>query len=81
MRRLAASALGKLRAIDASIALLDALEAESGPQVRQYMVKALGAIHRALPDEVARVLQRISADPDELPYVRCAAESALRLHR
>ena len=42
VRRLAASALGKLKSLDAVEPLLKLLENETGPQVRQYTIKALG---------------------------------------
>ncbi|HMT22318.1 MAG TPA: HEAT repeat domain-containing protein [Promineifilum sp.] len=75
VRRLSASALGKLgdtRSVDALIALLSR---EEKPQVRQYAVKALGLIGE--PD--ARViLEQIRDDEGEMDYTRKAAEVALR---
>jgi len=57
VRRLAASALGKLAGIvaaDAAVALLRPLLVDAHPQVRQYAAKALGAYgtvaEPALPD-------------------------------
>src|SRR5258708_37422025 len=44
VRRLAASALGKLGASQAVEPLLALLDREQGPQVRQYAIKALGII-------------------------------------
>jgi len=73
-RRLAASALGKLRATAAVEPLVALLEREPGPQVRQYAIKALGSIG----DERARAtLERIVAYPAEVEYNRAAAQSAL----
>jgi len=75
VRRLAASALGKLRAVEAVPALLQRLPAEPRPQVRQYIVSALGR----LGDERARAtLERIAADAAEMDYNRTAARAALR---
>ncbi|MBM2850902.1 MAG: ATP-dependent helicase RecQ [Anaerolineales bacterium] len=74
VRRLAASALGKLQALAAVEPLLALLECEPGPQVRQYAIKALGRIG----DEQARaVLERISTDSAEMEYNRVAAKVAL----
>jgi predicted amidophosphoribosyltransferase len=79
VRRLAASALGKLRAVSGVEPLLKLLASESGPQVRQYAIKALGAIG----DERARpVLERLSNDSAEMEYNRLSAKAALRqLHQ
>jgi ATP-dependent DNA helicase RecQ len=75
VRRLAASALGKLRAAAAVEPLLTLLDKEPGPQVRQYAIKALGQIK----DERARpALERIAANPNEPEYNRHAAQAALR---
>jgi len=75
VRRLAASALGKLRDPRAVRPLLILLEREERPQVRQYAVKALGRIG----DPQARpLLERIVSDPKEKPYIRRAAEKALQ---
>jgi ATP-dependent DNA helicase RecQ len=74
VRRLAASALGKLKAMEAVESLLALLDKESGPQVRQYAIKALGAI----ADERARsMLDRIAQDQNEMDYNRSSAKSAL----
>jgi hypothetical protein len=74
VRRLAASALGKIgdaRAVEPLIALL---EQEEKPQVRQYAIKALGRIG----DERARpALERILTDPQEKEYNLRAARRAL----
>ncbi len=75
VRRLAASALGKLRAAEAVEPLLALLEREPGPQVRQYAIKALGEIG----DERAQAaLERIAADAAEMEYNRASAQAALR---
>jgi len=74
VRRLAASALGKLRASEAVAPLCALLEHEPGPQVRQYAIKAL----RVIGDAGARAaLERIAADPDEIEYNRDGARLAL----
>lgn len=75
IRRMAASALGKLRDRRAVGPLLDLLEGEPKPQVRQYAVKALGIIGAR---EVWPVLQEIAEDPAEMYYVRRTAARALR---
>ena len=78
VRRLSASALGKLgdtRAVDALVALLSR---EEKPQVRQYAVKALGRIGE--PD-VRVILEQIRDDEREMDYTRKAAEDALRAMR
>ena len=75
VRRLAASALGKIGDARAVIPLLALLEQEQKPQVRQYAVKALGKIRdpRAQP-----MLQEIAASENERYYTRDAARAALR---
>jgi len=75
VRRLAASALGKLKDQRAVPALLDRLAHETAPQVRQYIVTALGRIGdpKAIP-----TLQAIAADTTEKDYIRRAAQVALR---
>jgi ATP-dependent DNA helicase RecQ len=74
VRRLAASALGKLGAQQAIPALLDLLEVETKPQVRQYAIKALGSIGDpvALP-----ALEQIAANSGENDYNLKAAKTAL----
>jgi hypothetical protein len=75
VRRLAASALGKLKAVEAVEPLLTLLAIESGPQVRQYAIKALGSIG----DERARGrLEQIAQNANEIDYNRIAAKTALR---
>jgi len=75
VRRLAASALGKIRDRRAVTPLLELLRVETKPQVRQYVVKALGAIKdvSAKPD-----LERIANDETEREYTRVSAQYALR---
>jgi ATP-dependent DNA helicase RecQ len=74
VRRLAASALGKVRSPEAVLPLLALLEREERPQVRQYAIKALGTIRdrRAVP-----TLEKIAEDEREISYNREAARSAL----
>jgi hypothetical protein len=74
VRRLAASALGKLRDKSAVLPLLNLLEIEDKPQVRQYVVKALGKIgdHQAYS-----MLKQISEDENERYYTRDSAKRAL----
>jgi len=74
VRRLAASALGKLQAPAAVAPLCALLEHEPGPQVRQYAIKAL----RIIGDPRARAtLERIAADSAEIEYNREGARAAL----
>lgn len=75
VRRLAASALGKIRDTRAVKPLLDLLESEERSQVRQYIVRALGKIgdHRA-----NRILLQIESDDREIYYTRKSAGVALR---
>ena len=72
VRRLAASALGKLAGLvpaTETVAILTALLRDSHPQVRQYAAKALGAFgtaaESALPD-----LRDLYRRPDEKDYVK-----------
>jgi hypothetical protein len=74
VRRLAASALGKLRAVASVEPLCALLEHETGPQVRQYAIKAL----KSIGDQRAwATLQRIASDQNEVDYNRDAAKAAL----
>lgn len=75
IRRLAASALGKIGDTRAVQPLLDLLAVESKPQVRQYAVKALGEIGStmALP-----ILTRIAQDENEKTYTRKSALEAIQ---
>jgi len=74
VRRLAASALGKLRSAEAVESLLRLLQKETGPQVRQYAIKALGRIGDA---RSAVMLTRIADDVAERDYNRIAARRSL----
>jgi hypothetical protein len=75
VRRLAASALGKLKVMEAVEPLLTLLEREHGPQVRQYAIRALGC----LGGERARTtLTHIAEDTGEMEYNRVAARVALK---
>lgn len=83
VRRLAASALGKLAGIAdsaASVDLLRPLLADAHPQVRQYAAKALGAYgvaaEEALPD-----LRDLYRNPAEKDYVKRSVEAAGRTIR
>lgn len=78
VRRLAASALGKLAGIvdaAAAVALLRPMLADNHPQVRQYAAKALGAFgpaaEPALPD-----LRDLYQNPAEKDYVKRSVVSA-----
>lgn len=78
VRRLAASALGKLAGIvdsAASVDLLRPLLTDAHPQVRQYAAKALGAFgvaaEGALPD-----LRDMYSNPAEKDYVKRSVEAA-----
>ncbi len=71
MRRLAASALGKIRDNRATDALIGLLY-DHNPQVRQYAVKALGEIgdERALPE-------LMKFEDDAIPYIKKAIDTAI----
>ncbi len=78
VRRLAASALGKLAGIVTAAPAVDTLLPMLGdthPQVRQYAAKALGAFgaaaEKALPD-----LRALFANPTEKDYVRRSVTTA-----
>jgi hypothetical protein len=75
VRRLAASALGKLRAVEAVEALMVLLSKELGPQVRQYTSKALGQIG---DERAAHALEQIARNANEMDYNRLAAKTALK---
>lgn len=75
VRRLAASALGKLKAQAAVEPLLALLETEQGPQVRQYAIKALGAIGDL---RAKSKLEQIARDLNEMYYNRDSAVAALK---
>jgi len=83
VRRLAASALGKLAEIvpaESAVKLLIPLLADTHPQVRQYTAKALGAYgasaKEALPD-----LRDLYRNPTEKDYVKRSVVSAGKLIR
>jgi len=79
VRRLAASALGKIRDARAVDHLMNLLEHESKPQIRQYVVKALGAIG---DKSAENLLSRIAVSDNEIYYTRDAARAAIKqLHR
>lgn len=78
VRRLAASALGKLAGLvpaEAAVAALQPLLADAHPQVRQYSAKALGAFgvaaKGALPD-----LRDMYRNPTEKDYVKRSVVAA-----
>jgi ATP-dependent DNA helicase RecQ len=75
MRRLAASALGKIGDLRAVEPLIELLTRETKPQVRQYAIKTLGLIgdYRA-----KSILERITADSNEKDYNIKAAQLALK---
>ncbi|MBN1891083.1 MAG: RecQ family ATP-dependent DNA helicase [Thermoflexales bacterium] len=75
VRRLAASALGKIKARGAVEPIMALLAQETKPQVRHYAVKALGQIG----DVRARsLLEKISQDEAERDYTRTSARLALK---
>lgn len=74
-RRLAASALGKIRAKQAVDPLLDLLQIETKSQIRQYIVKALGSIGDR---RVTNILEKIASNDQEIYYVRKSAQNALK---
>ncbi len=79
VRRLAASALGKIKDRQSVAPLLALLEKETLPQVRQYAVKALGRIGDVGAQEM---LEKIAEDFAERDYTQTAARLALnRLRR
>ena len=85
IRRLAASALGKLAAFGADpAAAVSALAAvalrDPHPQARQYALKALKAYGGAA-EGLLHDLDDLAANPDVLDYVRLAAASAARTIR
>ncbi|MCX6349864.1 MAG: HEAT repeat domain-containing protein, partial [Candidatus Aureabacteria bacterium] len=78
VRRLAASALGKLAGIvnsAASVDLLRPLLADAHPQVRQYAAKALGAFGTATEDALPD-LRDLFRNPAEKVYVKRSVEAA-----
>ncbi len=80
VRRLAASALGKLAGIVDSAAAVDALRPllrDAHPQVRQYTAKALGAFGTAATPALTD-LDDLRANPNEKDYVLRSVEPAIR---
>ncbi|MBS1249205.1 MAG: ATP-dependent DNA helicase RecQ [Chloroflexi bacterium] len=75
VRRLAASALGKISDPRAVEPLMGLLAHEKKPQVRQYTVKALGKIGDPRPREL---LETIAADSNERGYTQESARVALK---
>jgi ATP-dependent DNA helicase RecQ len=75
IRRLAASALGKLRDERGLDPLMKLLEGEQKPQVRQYAVKALGCIGNM---QAISLLESIANDESEQYYTRDSARVALK---
>ena len=74
VRRLAASALGKIRDPRAVEPLMALLTNEKKPQVRQYAVKALGKIGNS---RAASLLEKIATDKKEKDYTQKSATVAL----
>jgi ATP-dependent DNA helicase RecQ len=75
VRRLAASALGKLRAAEAVEPLSALLARESAPQVKLYAIKALGVIGDA---RAKGALEEVLQVPQEPSYNHSAARASLR---
>lgn len=75
VRRLAASALGKIPDKRSTQPLIELLSREEKHQVRQYAVKALGKIR---DKTAAPILQTIMNNPQEKEYTRVAARNALK---
>ena len=67
VRRLAASALGKIGDTRAVQPLIERLACEDRPQVRQYCVKALGSLGAR---EACAILREIAMDSAEQDYTR-----------
>lgn len=83
VRRLAASALGKLAGIvdsTASVDLLRPLLGDEHPQVRQYAAKALGGFGVAAK-QVLVDFSDLLANPDEKDYVKRSVSAAERTIR
>lgn len=81
VRRLAASALGKLSGIvpaDAAVCSLHPLLHDEHPQVRQYSAKALGTFGAAAKD-VLPDLRDLYKSPVEKDYVKRSVETAGKL--
>lgn len=81
IRRLSASAIGKLAAAGADAdmalaALLPAARHDRHPQVQQYAIKAI-KVYGAAAEPCLTVLEEISANPSFKDYVRQTAASAI----
>jgi hypothetical protein len=76
VRRLAASALGKIGDAQAVQPLMALLADESKPQVRQYAVKALGRIGDS---SAMDLLVKIYEDQNEADYTRESAKIAIQI--
>ncbi len=75
LRRLAASALGKLKSREAVEPLMLLVQRDPAPQARQYALKTLGII---ADSRAIEVIQRVLQDEHEKPYNKVAAKAALR---
>jgi ATP-dependent DNA helicase RecQ len=75
VRRLAASALGRKRDHRATIPLVELLKTEKKPQVRQYIVIALGRIGDI---SVKPTLEAITTGVHEKDYTRQSAKTAIK---
>jgi ATP-dependent DNA helicase RecQ len=75
VRRLAASALGKIGDRHAVEPLIDLLAREDKPQVRQYAVKALGQIG---DPRAQSLLEKIVTAKTERDYTQASARTALK---
>jgi ATP-dependent DNA helicase RecQ len=75
VRRLAASALGKIKDPHAVSPLMNLLKTEIKPQVRQYAVNALGKLGDS---HAIDILEIIAADQNEQYYTRDSAKKALQ---
>ena len=78
VRRIAASALGKLAGVvdaAASVEVLLPLLGDAHPQVRQYAAKALGA-YGASAEKALPALRDMLRNPTELDYVKRSVKTA-----
>jgi hypothetical protein len=75
IRRLAASALGKIADKQGTKPLMELLLREEKPQVRQYAVKALGKIGDVSAKSMLEVIEQ---DDQEEEYTREAARNAIK---
>lgn len=78
VRRIACSALGKIRSPEAEIPLLELLD-DSKPQVRQYAIKALGGLAGS---EVLPNLTEMINNPNEKDYnIQAAKLASMKISR